>query len=275
MSTQNGNGKTAITVVCTILGILLLGFKVATKMSRNNAYRARMAANTELADMLNAKIYLRELVDTLNARAPYADSFGQIDSFQYKNSEVVVHISLDEESEGRISAIRSNEENVAKSYMTLYSYPFLFQRTLLELMAEAKANMTLDFKEPKTDDSFQLDIRTYMISEAVKDTNVSAMDYILAENELLNTRNVATGQDSYLKNVAIEGNYRVYHYQSEDYVISYLNSIRQQRKREILKTYKDAEGEDLLKDAGLGMKYVFENIRSAQKCIITIENSEL
>ena len=67
----------------------------------------------------------------------------------------------------------------------------------------------------------------------------------------------------------------MYYYQSEDYVISYLNSIKEQRKKEILDLYKSDNGDDVLKKSGLGMKFVFQNIRSSKKCVITIENNEL
>ena len=272
---NNQNGKTTAAVISTILLVLAFGLKVARVVMRSANHRSTRS-DTEFVDKIRAKAYLRTFVDTINYyRCPYAESFGRVDSFQYNEGNVLVHITLDEASANCIWAIQSNEEKVIESFLTMYSHPRLFQRALLEVLSEAGAGMTLDFKSENNNESCLLYVRPYQVSEAVKDTNVSAMDYILAENELLNTRVEGIQKDSHFKEVAIEGDYRVYHYQCEDYTISYLNSIRNKRKREILKSYKDSDGEDFVKEAGLGIKYVFENDVSGKKCVITIENDEL
>ena len=272
MSSQNG--KTTAAVISTIMLVLLFGFKVARVIMRSN--RSSTRSNTEFVDKFRAKAYLRTLVDTVNYyRCPYFDNLGQVDSFQYKEGGVVVHITLDEESADRIQSIKSNEEKVKEAYMTLYSYPRFFQSAILEVLAVADGGMILDFRAKNSDDSCLLYISSYRVGKAAQDTTVSVMDYLLAENELINTQGVDANQDIYMEKVAMEGNYRVYYYQCKDYVISYINSIRSQRKREILNIYKEEDGEDLLKEAGLGMKYIYVNDRSGKECVITIENHEL
>ena len=273
-SPKNSSAKSTIAIIFTILWIIFFGYRIINRMSRSSSYD-RSRTNSAYTDKIMSKRELRTFIDTINNSAPYGDCFGQVNSFQFEDGNVVVHISIEDESVNRVEAIKSNEEKVADAYMTIYSYPYGFQRSLLEMITEAGCGMTFDFRGLDTNDSCKINVAAYKVKEAVNGKAVKDMDFILAENELLNTRIENTGQDSYFKKVVIEGDYRVYYYQSEDYVISYLNSIKEQRKKEILDLYKSDNGDDVLKKSGLGMKFVFQNIRSSKKCVITIENNEL
>lgn len=269
---KSSSGKSTLIIILTILWAIFFGYRIISRLSRSNSYSSHN--NSAVMDVINAKRSLQSFIDTINTRTPYGDCFGQIDSFQYEDGNVLVHISIDRENANFIYAIKSNEEKVGDAYITIYSYPYGFQRSLLELMSDAKVGMTLDFKVINTNDSCQVYVNSSKVRGAVYGNTVGAMDFIRAENELINTRPEGSG-DSYFKEVTIEGGYRVFYYQSEDYVVSYINSIRNQRKQEILNSYKAQEGEDLLKKSGLGMKYVFRNMRSGKECVITIENEEL
>ena len=264
---SNQNGKTAITVICTILTIALIGYRVVNRIARAHN---RGNKSTEFVEKIQAKAYLRPLIDTINDGGPYADIFGQVDSFQYKDGNVIVHISLDEESEGRIWTIKNNEEKIKEAYLTLYSYPNLFQSTLLEVMSIADVGMTLDFRDKNSNDSCRLYIFKYGVTRAIKEKNVSAMDYILAENELLNLCPDNSTEDVCFEKVSIEGDYRVFQYLCKDHIISYMESNKNMKKKEILDSYMGGDGEDLVKTAGLGMKFKYYNPISGKECIITI-----
>lgn len=73
-------------------------------------------------------------------------------------------------------------------------FPTLSLRTLLEVISDAEIGVRLNFSELKNNDNCQLYIRPHIVSEALKDAAVNAMDFWLSKNELLNTRFVELGQ---------------------------------------------------------------------------------
>lgn len=270
-------GKTIVSFLGFIIVIVALGYKVVMRLSKIDSLTGNRTDN-QFMSYSTPRSNLKTLVFTMNGFCPYEDSFGQISSFEYEGGPeaVFVHISIAEKSPGLIETIKTNGYKVEESYLTLYSYSNTSQKSLLKSMSEAGVGMMLCFKDTNFGDSCRLFISDSRVKQAAQRMDVSAMDCVFAENVLLNIGAIETGEDVCLKNVTIEGGYRVFNYQCDDKTIIHLNSMREKRKREMLNSYKSSDGNmDLTKEAGLGYKFRYSNYVSGKECVITIENDEL